>query len=86
MPSLLYITIRRLASSVEICNTLSYDIEINTIVTVFESGIYIEQMYYSFYLKRQLPHGSQPNYMCVYILFRITHYQITTPVRSGVNY
>ena len=40
MPSLLYSSIRRWASSVESCSTLSYDTEINTIVIVSESGIY----------------------------------------------
>ena len=45
MPSLLYISIRRLASSLETCSTLSYDTEMNTIVIVSESDIYIEQMY-----------------------------------------
>ena len=76
MPSLLYISIRRLVSSVETCSTLSYDTEMNTIVINSKSGIYIEQMYYSFYLTRQLFNCRiDPNpYMCVYILFIITHY------------
>ena len=47
--------------------------------------MYIEQMYYSFYLTRQLLDCRMDPNPCVYILFRITHYQITTFVFFNSN-
>ena len=67
MPSFLFISIRRLASSVETRSTLSYDTEMNTIVIISESGIYkyIEQIYYSFYPTRHLLNCRMDSDPCV---------------------
>ena len=86
MPSLLYISIRRLASSVKTCHmTLKWILlwSILNLVYILSRCIIFFTRQDSSLIVAWIP--THP-YMCVYILFRITHYQITTPVRSGVSY
>ena len=86
MPSLLYISIRRLASSVETCSTLSYDTEMNTVVIVSESGIHIEQMYYSFYLTRQVTCRMDPSPCVCTFSSGLPTTKLRRPLQSGVSY